>query len=343
MPNDMKEWRIRPIEWEDISRYRNELMGLAMLLIVLFHVPLDRFSPFFGLRRCGNIGVDIFFFLSGIGLWFSWTETPSLKHFFAKRYLRIYPAWLIITSLYYIPDYIRGGGHSNSIPDLIGDIALNLDFWLYDELTFWYIPAIMMLYTFAPAYISLIKCQPSYRWLALVFIIWCFMVQWIDPVHHVVGHIEIFWSRIPIFLIGINVGQMIKEKQQLSGSALWLILLLFVLTLGACIYLEQAKHGRFPLFIERMLYIPLTVCGVLLFSMLVRYARPWLLHPLSLIGTLSLEFYLIHAHFILPHIQQLHVGYTATALLTILTTWPCAWLLHQIAGRIEKLFKYYSQ
>ena len=43
------------------------LMGIAIIMIVLFHVALPRSSAFFGLKRMGNMGVDIFFFLSGAG------------------------------------------------------------------------------------------------------------------------------------------------------------------------------------------------------------------------------------------------------------------------------------
>ena len=62
-----------PLPLSDISRYRGELMGIAMILIILFHVPLARADAFFGLHRLGNVGVDMFFFLSGMGLWFAWT------------------------------------------------------------------------------------------------------------------------------------------------------------------------------------------------------------------------------------------------------------------------------
>ena len=62
------------IEIADISRFRGELMGLAILFVMLFHVGLPRTDMFFGLHRIGNIGVDMFFFLSGVGLWHSWTK-----------------------------------------------------------------------------------------------------------------------------------------------------------------------------------------------------------------------------------------------------------------------------
>lgn len=95
--------KIKDIELANISRFRGELMGAAMLFIILFHVALPREDAFFGLRRMGNVGVDMFLFLSGIGLWFSWTKNPDVRHFFVRRYLRIYPAWLIIACLFYIP------------------------------------------------------------------------------------------------------------------------------------------------------------------------------------------------------------------------------------------------
>ena len=47
--------KIPDIELKNISRYRAEQMGAAMLFVILFHVALDRGDPFYGLRRCGNV------------------------------------------------------------------------------------------------------------------------------------------------------------------------------------------------------------------------------------------------------------------------------------------------
>ena len=69
-------YKIKDIELANISRFRGELMGAAMLFIILFHVGLPREDAFYGLRRMGNVGVDMFLFLSGIGLWFSWMKNP---------------------------------------------------------------------------------------------------------------------------------------------------------------------------------------------------------------------------------------------------------------------------
>ncbi len=324
--------KIPDIELANISRFRAEQMGAAMLFVILFHVALDRGDPFYGLRRCGNVGVDIFLFLSGVGLWFSWVKTPDVLRFYRRRLLRIVPTWIVVATAFYLPDYLGARRFSHSLVDLIGDITINWDFWLHDELTFWYVPAIMALYLVAPWYMRLVQSRPVYRWLPLLMVIWCVMVQWVLPIHHAVGHIEIFWSRVPIFFIGINFGEMVRMRRQLSGEAVWLLLITFLMTFGTCLYLEQVRHGHFPLFVERMLYIPFTVCTVLVMNRIFRRMPQWVNSSFRFVGALSLEAYLIHIHFVLVYVQPYHLGYWPTFLVTVAITLPIAWLLQRLIG-----------
>ena len=324
--------KIPDIELGNTSRFRAEQMGAAMLFVILFHVALDRGDPFYGLRRCGNVGVDIFLFLSGVGLWFSWVKTPDVLRFYRRRLLRIVPTWIVVATAFYLPDYLGVRRFSRSLVDLIGDITINWDFWLHDELTFWYVPAIMALYLVAPWYMRLVQSRPVYRWLPLLMVIWCVMVQWVLPIHHAVGHIEIFWSRVPIFFIGINFGEMVRTRRQLPGEAVWLLLITFLMTFGTCLYLEQVRHGHFPLFVERMLYIPFTVCTVLVMNRIFRRMPQCVNSSFRFVGALSLEAYLIHIHFVLVYVQPYHLGYWPTFLLTVAITLPIAWLLQRLIG-----------
>lgn len=353
---------MRNISLADISRFRSQHMGVAMIVVILFHVYLSRHDPFFGLHRIGNIGVDMFLFLSGIGLWYSWTKQEaeskpflgSWAKFYWRRLTRVYPAWFVVACLYYIPlDLFRtipakiilspssftGDINPAGITEALGDILINWDFWLHDEGTFWYIPATMMLYIFAPPYMSLIRRQPVYRWLVVPMIMWCIIVQYVTPIHHAVSHIEIFWSRVPIFFLGLNIAEQVRQKQTVSGQAIWIILLMFVMSLATCVWLEQQIHGRFPLFLERMLYIPLTVTFILLLGIILQYAPRWINTFLAWVGTISLEVYLIHIEFVLKPIQHYHLGYWPTTLLTILLSLPLAWLLHK---GLEKLINHSS-
>ena len=90
---------MKPIAIHDLSRYRGELMGVAMLVVMLFHVGGNRHETIWlCMGRCGNVGVDMFLFLSGIGLWYSLSSRPwggvrsRLSTFYRRRLLRIYPA-----------------------------------------------------------------------------------------------------------------------------------------------------------------------------------------------------------------------------------------------------------
>lgn len=325
--------RIPDIELANISRFRGALMGIAMLIIILFHVDLARSDIFFGLRRMGNLGVDMFLFLSGVGLWFSWMKTPSCRHFYFRRLVRIYPAWLIIACLYYIP---RLHVHdAASLVNLVGEIGFNWNFWLHDELSFWYIPAIMMLYLFAPPYMKLIGRHPVYRWLPVVMIMWCILVEWVTPIHHAVGHLEIFWSRVPIFFIGINMGEMVRQKRTIDGQGIWMLIIMFVMTSVSCFFLEQERHGQFPLFVERMLYIPLTITFILLCNRVLRRTPRWVNASLAFVGALSLECYLIHLHFVLDYLPK-SWSYWPTFLACVVATLPLAWVLSKIVDRIAK-------
>ena len=325
--------RIPDIELANISRFRGALMGIAMLIIILFHVDLARSDMFFGLRRMGNLGVDMFLFLSGIGLWFSWMKTPSYRHFYFRRLIRIYPAWLIIACLYYLP---RLHVHdAASLVNLIGEIGFNWNFSLHDELSFWYIPAIMMLYLFAPPYIELIRRHSVYRWLPVVMIMWCILVEWVTPIHHAVGHLEIFWSRVPIFFIGINMGEMVRRKRTIDGQGIWMLIIMFVMTSVSCFFLEQERHGQFPLFVERMLYIPLTITFILICNRVLRRTPKWVNGALAFVGSLSLECYLIHLHFVLDYLPKAW-SYWPTFLACVVATLPLAWVLSKIVDWIAK-------
>ena len=330
------------VELGKISKYRSELMGFAIIIVMLFHVPLSRLDPFFGLRRMGNLGVDIFFFLSGIGLWYSWAKQQDWRRFYLNRALRIYPAWLIVAGYFYISRF--HGTTTASYVDLAGDIIVNWDFWLHDELTFWYVPATMMLYLFAPPYMELVRRHPIYRWLVVLPLMWCIIVQYVALVHQAVGHIEIFWSRVPIFFLGINFAEAVRQKREIDKQAWWMIIGLFALSLWACIWLEQMRHGRFPLYTERMLYIVLAITTILIMSKVFdwlcgskagTYVNKWF----AWVGGISLEIYLVHVQFVLNPLQQYRLGYWPTFFATLAISLPVAWIISKVCSVVINKLK----
>lgn len=334
-----------------LSRYRSALMGFAILIVLLFHIDTPRADAFYGLRRMGNMGVDVFFFLSGVGLWYSWTRCQSLRRFYYNRALRIYPTWLLVAGYFYVSRFRYGyasyslpfGGTGNtgldSVIDLAGDVLVNWDFWLHDELTFWYVPAAMMMYLFAPLLLEAVRRWPPYRWMVVVPLMWCIIVSYVVPVHAAVGHIEIFWSRVPVFVLGIVAGEAVKHGDTWPKAVWPAVVAVFALALWACVWLEQYRHGRFPLYTERMLYIPLALTTMLL----VAHAMPRvprLERALAWIGGISLEVYLVHVEFVYKPLRALHLGYWPTALATLAIALPVAWVIAQFTRLITKRLKH---
>ena len=82
------------------SKYRTQLMGIAALFIIFCHansygVALpNSIEKIFGF---GNIGVDIFLFLSGLGCYYSLKNTKiNSFRWILKRYRRIAVPYLIV-------------------------------------------------------------------------------------------------------------------------------------------------------------------------------------------------------------------------------------------------------
>ena len=316
------------MEIQHLSCFRRELMGVAMLSVMFFHaVGNHNDTLVLSMVRCGDIGVDIFLFLSGMGLWYAWNKNPSLSYFYKRRIVRIYPAWLIVTGIIYIPRLISG---NMSIGMLIGEWTIGLGFWRSGDLSFWFIPAIMALYLCAPFYMHLIRRFPTYRWLPLFFACLCVLIEYWTPLHQHLGHLELFLTRIPIFLLGVNCGQWSKEQRQIEPGAWPLLLLCFAASSFICIGYSYGLFGGCPLFIVRLVHVPLSFTSMLLLCRLLRCLPSRTLRPLSLLGTISLEFYLIQQQFVLKYLYDTSLSYGTKAMLTLLISTAAAWLLHQL-------------
>ena len=322
------------MEIQNLSYFRKELMGVAMLSVMIFHVVGNHNDNLaLSVAQCGEFGVDMFLFLSGMGLWYAWNKNPSLSYFYKRRIVRIYPAWLIVTGIIYIPRVISG---SMSIGMLIGEWTIGLGFWQSGDLSFWFIPAIMVFYLCAPFYMRLIRRFPTYHWLPLFFVCLCLVIEYWASLHQHLGYLGVFLTRIPVFLLGVNCGQWSKEQRQIEQGALPLLLLCFAASAFIGIGCKSGLFDGCPLSIVHLAYVPLSFTSMLLLCRLMRCLPSWVLWPLSLLGTISLEFYLIHQQFVLKYLYDISLNYATKALLTLLISTSAAWLLHQLIALLEK-------
>lgn len=125
-------------------------MGIATILIIMTHAvgrnvaipfPLDK------LFALGTCGVDIFFFLSGFGLYYSLKSKnfTGLKDWYKKRYIRIYLPFLIISLVDIIPAIVS---KSFNLLDYLYRSSL-LSFWTRRNVP-WFLAVLVPLYAITP-------------------------------------------------------------------------------------------------------------------------------------------------------------------------------------------------
>mgnify|MGYP000858033233 CR=1 FL=1 len=101
-----------------VSRYRKELYGFCAIWIILFHMAHNAMVDFsFGISvlqplqafvSVGSLGVDIFLFLSGISLYYSFQKNQRADLFIIKRLTRILPPLALTYGVFWIARFIGG-------------------------------------------------------------------------------------------------------------------------------------------------------------------------------------------------------------------------------------------
>lgn len=131
-----------------LTAYRSELFGIATLMIVLCHSV--SIVPFPGglatLISYGTMGVNIFLFLSGIGLYYSLKNNGDCLIFYKKRFNRVIIPYLFIGGVWYGIRYLIC--EEGNIVQFLYELS-TLSFWK-EHKGAWYVAAIIPIYILYP-------------------------------------------------------------------------------------------------------------------------------------------------------------------------------------------------
>lgn len=270
-----------------LSAKRSIIMGIAMLWIVFFHssISTDNMPILHYLKQMGDIGVDIFLFVSGIGIYYSLQKHESIKSYLISRLSRILPAFLLINTFWFIiHDLIV---YKTGLINFVKNIT-TLSFWLDGNLTTWYLSSILVLQLVAPLLIKLLN-----RWESRVCILICIFVLCIvffirfTQFNEVIGHLLIWICRIPIYVVGLWCGKYVQNNKSLRLP----VPVLAVIAAG-CVIITLGTLGFLPIYIPFVIkyiaYWPLSIILTVLFTFIPN------MRVLTWIGMHSLEIYLIH-------------------------------------------------
>ena len=135
---------------QQLIKYRTVLMGISALMVVACHFHSYLASGIAGrLLGEGFIGVDTFIFCSGFGLVTSWKKSDGIIDFYRKRIKKIFPTFLIITTIVLLFCTYLGTVDYDFKDWLL--ILTGFGYWIGMDTFFeWYTPAILMLYLIFP-------------------------------------------------------------------------------------------------------------------------------------------------------------------------------------------------
>lgn len=286
------------LKWKLLSTYRNEIMGVAIIYIVLFHyyeIFNDLNIPYYSIQNIvnilgtnGNIGVEIFLILSGLGCFFSFYKKPDKKIFYKKRCLRVLVPYTLIGLPYWIMYSLVF--HEGTALDVFLNFT-GISFFINQTATFWYIPFIMIMYFVFPIFYHYIGSKDSFRrflFLEVGFITCTFILSIIVP--NFSNDISIMTTRIVSFISGMFIGVCIKKDKTIP------IVIYTVCSISLVLFFFDIEYSsyliyRYVSFIQAMGIIFIVV--TLLPCLLLRWGKSFL----ALVGKYSLEIYLLHIAF----------------------------------------------
>lgn len=260
-----------------------------MCIIMMFHHGMFRIIPGIGF---GLLGVDVFLFVSGFGLYYALKKCKekglSLLSFYKRRLIRIMPAAIIAGIL--LRWQFQG---FDSVGDYLSVCGLGL----------WYIRALLILYLLSPLFYTLNK-KLRLKNLLLVFllctagVIICTSTVF-DSIYSL-GSMTVTWTlaRTPAFLLGMLLPYM--EENNLRPGKWHTIYSIFFCCVAAGLLIIFARLQLSPLWNAFSLYFGWLTFSVCLPWLCTQMARGIRLLPekvqvfLQWVGVRSLELYVCH-------------------------------------------------
>lgn len=279
------------------SKYRKELMGVAILEVILghtmslsevFYTPVLKFLSI--LTRF--VFTEGFLFLSGLGVYYSFSKNNSKTRFYKRRLLRLFIPYVLLTSWFFLyTDILREG-------DFLGFVGHISTFAFWFEGNFvgmWYVAISLLLYFLYPIiHFCLYTYSVSYfKFVLLLFFLIVFNLGMSIYVPNYYEGISIGVGKIPCFIIGSLCGYYSeKDRVNLYGIGI-------VYTLICIIYASTYHFSRDYIILSQWSsilekFLGMTFCALLLSFFAYCHKVQPIYRCLRWFGSYTLELYILH-------------------------------------------------
>lgn len=296
-----------------LSQYRTALMGLSIIMILLCHARMDGArlpDVILSVLSLGNWGVDIFLLVSGIGMFYSIKkrgDSINWVDWVFVRLKRILVPYLILETPLWIWYSIENG---IGISGFLYHISF-VSYWT-EHIGLWFLAFLIPLYLVTPLLYKLLSSRHRYIVLSVLLVFFMFFSVCDIGNSILVTNIQSCLSRIPCYLIGLSIGNDVRESKQSCLIYIIPIILYIVLQSFDCFRLvykgwiwavllsviisqlfSRISHGRlyklvdFFAFVGKYtleLYIGLDITKIVLLQFLELGTSYWILTIIGSIG-----------------------------------------------------------
>ena len=185
------------MSFKNFLKYRSVWMAVAIMFVAFFHSDFSSAVPFFEfVKRTGCGGVDIFFFASGIGCYYSLRKDSDPVRFIKRRFNRLAPTYFVFIVLWII---LRFFVEKLTFSQIIGNF-FGVQYFTNNGGEFnWYIGALILFYLLSPYIFALTeKTDTKPKTAAVILLSLVISLTFLNAKSAL-----IIASRFPIFIIGM--------------------------------------------------------------------------------------------------------------------------------------------
>ncbi len=224
--------------YQRISRYKAQLMGIAILIVVYghffyYHSGLKDYTQL-NITMWYTVGsVDIFLFLSGFGIYHSLHKNDDPLKFFRRRMSRLLPAYLPFIVIYCA--FSLAVGWMNKYQAL-GNLT-TFGWWGQQGAQFnWYIPALIGMYLLSPLFYHVIETYEKKS-------LWVIPLLFLIEAGAIGSSLMIGVSRFPVYFLGMYLGREASLGKAPSRRHLVWSGILMVLSMAGLFVLVKLRPG----------------------------------------------------------------------------------------------------
>lgn len=306
LPQQILNALLMNCQTDDISRYRQPLMGVAIFGVMFSHwfgfQSITTGLPFsVSVMIVRLVFTEGLLFLSGFGLYYSFSKDSNVRAFYIRRLFRLYLPFLIMSFPLYTFFLFERDGYG--LVDYLSQLSTTY-FWFKGNYGgMWYVSISVVLYILFPYIFSFIfKSKKDYFiWGRFLLLLLIFYIS-VSAIRLCLGDyynmVKIGVEKIPYFLLGIMFAYMVKEEKISNIMYLTAICVLAMLYLGLTGLNHLLPNYWIKHYIgitQKLFFMPFLcfvfnlVRGVKLGDVAISFFR-WF-------GKYSLELYILHLHF----------------------------------------------